>query len=65
MPSFNLRKFHDAIVQAELTGQTWFFGAPCKRDKAHVNDKGSTKRDTIKRTCLACDARVKENNLGA
>ncbi len=64
MPSINQRRFREAIVKAELAGQSWFWGAPCKKNPEHINEDGCSKRDTVKRSCLGCDIRVKEFDVG-
>ena len=55
MPSLNLRKFKKAIVDAELAGLTDYAGPPCKAHAGHVEEDGTTTRDTIRRTCKRCE----------
>lgn len=56
MPSLNLRKYNQAALKAELAGETNFAGSPCKAKPEHVDEDGSTMRDTIRRTCNLCEA---------
>ena len=56
MPSLNLRKFNQAIVQAELAGLSDYAGPPCKVKLEHAEEDGTTVRDTIRRTCKRCES---------
>ena len=55
MPSQNLRRFNSVIVKAELAGLSNYAGPPCKADPQHVEEDGTTTRDTIRRTCNLCE----------
>jgi len=56
MPSLNLRKFDQVIVDAELAGLSDYAGPPCKAKLQHVEEDGTTTRDTIRRTCKRCES---------
>ena len=51
------RRFNKAIIAAELAGHKTFAGAPCKFDPSHIDEDGTTVRDTIRKTCCACENR--------
>lgn len=55
MTSLNLRKYNQAILEAELEGRCTYEGPPCKYHADHVNEGGTTTRDTVKRTCTKCE----------
>lgn len=51
---YNSRKYDDAKVQAELEGKTFYEGSPCKVNPKHVQENGTSLRETLKYRCLAC-----------
>jgi len=55
MPSFNLRRYNKAVLEAELAGHKEFQGRPCKVNPLHVTEDGITMRDTVRRTCNLCE----------
>jgi len=61
MPSLNLRKFNQAILKAELAGLSNYAGPPCKANPEHIEDDGTTTRDTIRRTCNQCETGKRES----
>jgi hypothetical protein len=52
---FNHRKYNRAVVEAELQGKKTYRGPPCKFQSSHVDEDGTTLRDTVKRTCKRCE----------